>query len=339
MPARRLPSCPACSVLPRSTPVRCHIPRRWAGWRSGLVDASDAEVIHVGETWAARAFRNCPSSGVCPAAGVVWVSVGARVETWAAPVWVVVGVRETWASRACFMAPDMGSFGEAGVVWVSRGGACVKTGPPLSSETAPKTVRILQRGWSGFQRERGLKPGPPVPVSWRLIWGVLAKRGWSGFRGGVRGVKQGWSGFQRGRGLKPGPPLCGLLWACVKPGPPVPVPWRLIWGVLAKQGWPGFQRGRGYETGSAPAFRNCPSSGACPAAGVVWVSRASPTAPSVRANRAPPVAHGSTRIRPAARWAESPPTGRWAGRAGPRSPAPARCHSRAERPRRPETRR
>lgn len=56
LPARRLPSCPACSVLPRSTPVRCHIPRRWAGWRSGLVDASDAEVIHVRETWAARAF-------------------------------------------------------------------------------------------------------------------------------------------------------------------------------------------------------------------------------------------------------------------------------------------
>ena len=76
LPARRLPSCPACSVLPRSTPVRCHIPRRWAGWRSGLVDASDAEVIHVGETGSALAFRNCPSSGVCPAAGVVWVSAG-----------------------------------------------------------------------------------------------------------------------------------------------------------------------------------------------------------------------------------------------------------------------
>ena len=64
------------------------------------------------------------------AAGVVWVSVGARVETWAAPVWVVVGVRETRASRACSMAPDMGSFGEAGVVWVSLGacGVCSRGG-------------------------------------------------------------------------------------------------------------------------------------------------------------------------------------------------------------------
>ena len=90
----------------------------------------------------------------------------------------------------------------------------MKPGPPLSSETAPKTVRILQRGWSGFRGGVGVKPEAPVPVSWRLIWGVLVKQGWSG-----------------------------------------------------------FQRGRGYETGGARAFRNCPSSGVCPAAGVVWVSR------------------------------------------------------------------
>ena len=124
------------------------------------------------------------------------------------------------------------------------------------------------------KRTRGacVKPGPPVPVSWRLIWGVLAKRGWSGFRGGVRGVKQGWSGFQRGRGLKPGPPLCGLLWACVKPGPPVPVPWRLIWGVLAKRGWSGFQQGCGYETWASRACFMAPDMGSFGEAGVVWVS-------------------------------------------------------------------
>ena len=46
---------------------------------------------------------------------------GCGYETWASPVWVVVGVCETWAARACFMAPEMGSFGEAGVVWVSAG--------------------------------------------------------------------------------------------------------------------------------------------------------------------------------------------------------------------------
>ena len=34
-----------------------------------------------------------------------------------------------------------------------------------------------------------------------------------------------------------------LLSACVKPGPPVPVPLRLRWGVLVKQGWSGFRGG------------------------------------------------------------------------------------------------
>ncbi|MCM3900063.1 hypothetical protein ND910_10155, partial [Schaalia meyeri] len=51
LPARRLPSCPACSVLPRSTPVRCH-----SAPVGGLVDASDAEVIHIGETGSALAL-------------------------------------------------------------------------------------------------------------------------------------------------------------------------------------------------------------------------------------------------------------------------------------------
>ena len=41
----------------------------------------------------------------------------------------------------------------------------------------------------------------------------------------------------------PGPPVPRLLSACVKPGPPVPVPLRLRWGVLVKQGWSGFRGG------------------------------------------------------------------------------------------------
>ena len=112
-----------------------------------------------------------------------------------------------------------------------------------------------------------MKPGPPVPVSWRLRWGGLVKQRWSGLQRGACvkpeapvpseialqaacALQRGWFGFQRGRGLKPGPPLCGLLWACVKPGPPLPVSWRLIWGVLVKRGWSGFRGGvRGVKQG------------------------------------------------------------------------------------------
>ena len=116
------------------------------------------------ETGGARAFRNCPSSGACPAAGVVWVSRGRA------------GVKQGWSG----FQRGRGRAA-AGVVWVSRGrgcaaarvvwvsaGACVKPGPPLSSETAPKTAHILQRGWSGF-------------------------------RGGVGAPQPGWFGFQRKR--------------------------------------------------------------------------------------------------------------------------------------------
>ena len=249
--------------------------------------------------------------------------------------------------------------------WV---GVYVKPEPPLSSENAPKTAYGLQRGWSGFHVGVGtpqqgwsrfhggagvlqpgwfgfhpgacMKPEAPLPSETAVKTAHGPRQGWSGFQRGAcvkpeaplpseiapqaaRIVQRGWFGFQRGRGLKPGPPLCGLLWACVKPEAPVPVPWRLGWGVLAKRGWSGFQRARAHRSQGGLGF--------------TW---ASPTAPATRPSQPrPPVAHGSTRIRPAARWAGSPPTGRWAGRAGPRSPAPARCHSRAERPRRPETRR
>ena len=180
-------------------------------------------VVGVCETGGARAFRSCPSGGACPAAGVVWVSVGC--------------VCETWASRACFMAPNMGSFGEAGVVWVSRGRAGVK------------------QGWSGFQRGRGraaagvvwvsrgrgcaaarvvwvsagacVKPGPPLSSETAPKTAHILQRGWSGFRGGVGAPQPGWFGFQRKR-------VC--------------------------------------ETWASRAFRNCPSGGAYRAAGVLGFS-------------------------------------------------------------------
>ena len=210
---------------------------------------------------------------------------------------------------------------EAPLLWWV--GVYVKPEPPLSSENAPKTAYGLQRGWSGFH----VGVGTPQQGWSRFHGGAgVLQPGWFGFHPGAcmkpeaplpsetavktaHGPRQGWSGFQRG--------------ACVKPEAPVPVPWRLGWGVLAKRGWSGFQRARAHRSQGGLGF--------------TW---ASPTAPATRPSQPrPPVAHGSTRIRPAARWAGSPPTGRWAGRAGPRSPAPARCHSRAERPRRPETRR
>ena len=244
---------------------------------------------------------------------------GGRVcETWASRVWVVVGVCETWASRACFMAPDMGSFGEAGVVWVSWGRAgCeagvvwVSVGARVETWAAPVWVVVGVRE-TRASRACSMAPDMGSFGEAGVVWVSLGACGVCS-RGGL--------GFTWGACVKTGPPLCGLLWACVKPEAPVPVSWRLIWGVLAKRGWSGFQRARAHRSQGGLGFAG-------------FTNRAfRPSQPR------PPVAHGSTRIRPAARWAESPPTGRWAGRAGPRSPAPARCHSRAERPRRPETRR
>ena len=59
--------------------------------------------------------------------------VGGVRETWAAPVWVVVGVRETRAAPAFRNCPSNGVCPAAGVVWVSAG------------------VGAPKRGWSGFR--------------------------------------------------------------------------------------------------------------------------------------------------------------------------------------------
>ena len=118
----------------------CALQRVWFGFQRGRGLKPGPPLC--GLLWACvKPGPPVPSEIALQAARIVqrgfWVSVGARVETWAAPVWVVVGVCETWASpvwvvagvcetwasRACFMAPGMGSFGEAGVVWVSAG-AC-----------------------------------------------------------------------------------------------------------------------------------------------------------------------------------------------------------------------
>ena len=105
----------------------CALQRVWFGFQRGRGLKPGPPLC--GLLWACvKPGPPVPSEIALQAARIVqWGLFGfqwGRVcETWASPVWVVVGVRETRASRACSMAPDMGSFGEAGVVWVSLG-AC-----------------------------------------------------------------------------------------------------------------------------------------------------------------------------------------------------------------------
>ena len=134
-------------------------------------------------------------------------------------------------------------------------GACVKPGPPLCG--------LL---WAC------VKPGPPLPVSWRLIWGVL--------------VKRGWSGFQRGRGYETGSARAWVVvgvcetWAAraCSMGPEM--------GSFGEAGVVWVSRGRVCETWASPvwvvvgvcetwAARACsmaPDMGSFGEAGVVWVS-------------------------------------------------------------------
>ena len=238
---------------------------------------------------------------------------------------------------------------EAPLLWWA--GVCVKPEAPLPSENAAKTAHGHRQGWSGFH------PGA-----------CMAQQGWSGFHVGAGALQPGWFGFHGDACMKPEPPLSsenapktayGLQrgWSGFHVGVGTPQQGRSRFHVGAgalQRGWSGFhpgacmaQRGwSGFHVGFTnhairPSQPRPPSESTAPRSLTAPPGSGMPPGRSglrpVQACR--PVAQGSARFRPAARWAESPPTGRWAGRAGPRSPAPARCHSRAGRPRRPETRR
>ena len=84
----------------------------------------------------------------------------------------------------------------------------MKPGPPLSSETAPKTVRILQRGWFGFQRERA---GCEAGVVWVSAGGVCET--WASPVWVVVGVCETWAS----RACSMGPEMgsfgeAGVVW-------------------------------------------------------------------------------------------------------------------------------
>lgn len=129
--------------------------------------------------------------------------------------------------------------------------------------------------------------------------------------------------------MKPESPRYWLPYGGLKPEPPRRAEKPSIVGVVAEQGRCGFQACGcaavlgwcGFHVAvSVPAAR--PARGARP--------RLMPAAPACSS--------GAGKRRPA-RWAASPPTGRWAAPAGRRSPGRPRCRGRAERPTRPEIRR
>ena len=101
----------------------------------GLVDASGAGVIHIGETrsalalvggrvretGSALAFRNCRQNGTYAAAGVGWVSRGRGYETETALALVGGCVYETETALVFRNCRQNGTYAAAGVVWVSCG--------------------------------------------------------------------------------------------------------------------------------------------------------------------------------------------------------------------------